>query len=37
MCTHKLGNLPCDNKEPHKGNGKGCTHTHLNDKPEGKK
>lgn len=25
-CTHYLGNLPCDNDQPHKGKGQGCTH-----------
>lgn len=27
MCDHKLGALPCDNPEPHTGEGRGCTHT----------
>lgn len=26
-CTHLLGTLPCDNPNPHKGEGKGCTHS----------
>lgn len=27
MCDHYLGTLPCDNPNPHKGAGLGCTHT----------
>jgi len=26
-CPHMLGALPCDNAEPHEGEGRGCTHT----------
>lgn len=26
-CTHVMGGLPCDNPQPHKGGGLGCTHT----------
>lgn len=25
-CSWTLGRLPCTNQEPHKGDGKGCTH-----------
>jgi hypothetical protein len=31
MCSHRLSDNPtgplCDNPDPHKGDGKGCTHT----------
>lgn len=26
VCTHDLGGLPCVNREPHAGNGRGCVH-----------
>jgi len=26
-CPHMLGSLPCDNDQPHEGEGRGCTHT----------
>jgi hypothetical protein len=26
VCTHDLGGLPCVNREPHTGNGRGCVH-----------
>lgn len=25
-CDHRLGTLPCINKEPHAGGGRGCIH-----------
>lgn len=26
VCLHKLGSLPCVNRQPHAGNGRGCVH-----------
>jgi tetrahydromethanopterin S-methyltransferase subunit A len=36
-CRHRLSGLPCVNREPHTGNGRGCVHvsasgSHVDDR-----
>jgi hypothetical protein len=34
VCTHDLGGLPCVNRAPHTGNGRGCVHHSTSGVPD---